>query len=388
MTPTDVPRSPGRSSDRSSASEGAATGDRLRQTDQDGLELDPADAEDEGPNADVDALAIDASSLFQQALEQTRMAISISDPHQPGNPLIYVNRAFVELTGYERDEAVGRNCSFLQGPGTDPARLASLRAALEAREVRVVELLNYRKDGSTFWNSLHVGPVYDDAGRLTHFYGSQWDVTDLVRKRERIALQDDVAEELQHRTRNLFGVMASIVRLSGRNETDVDAVIEKIEARIRALGHAHEISIASASGSGATDLHDLVSTILRPYRTEQKRRVVLSGEMVEVPREAVTPLGLMLHELATNAVKYGAFSAADGTVSIGWKRDADALRLTWREEGGPTVGKPEGQKAGTGSRIMEGVLQTIGAGLTYDWPPGGLSATLQMPLPGDEPEAR
>ena len=369
--------------DRLSRARSDAADDRLRQTEQDGLELNPADAEDEGANADVDALAIEASSLFQQALEQTRMAIAISDPHQPDNPLIYVNRAFVELTGYERDEVVGRNCRFLQGPGTDPEHISALLEALEAQEVRVVELLNYRKDGSTFWNSLHVGPVYNDTGELTHFYGSQWDVTDLVRDRERIAMQDDVAEELRHRTRNLFGVMGSIARLSGRGETDVGVVIGKIEARIRALGHAHEASIDAAGRSGTADLHDLVSTILRPYRTDRKRRVVISGEMVEVPRESVTPLGLMLHELATNALKHGAFSAAEGTVTIEWRHEDDALRLTWMEEGGPSVGEPSAS-TGTGSRIMDGVLRTIGAELSYEWPPGGLSATLRMPLPNQK----
>ena len=364
---------------------GDASDGSLRQTEQDGLELDPAEARNEGVNADVDALAIDASSLFEQALEQTRMAIAISDPYEAGNPLIYVNRAFVDLTGYERDEAVGRNCSFLQGPHTDPAHVEAVREALDAREVRVIELLNYRKDGSTFWNSLHVGPVYNDAGELTHFYGSQWDVTDLVRDRERMALQDDVAEELRHRTRNLFGVMTAITRLSGRGETDVGAVIAKIEARIRALGHAHEVSIEAAGRSGSADLHDLVSAILRPYRTDRKRRVVLTGEMVEVPREAVTPLGLMLHELATNALKYGAFSVAEGAVTIEWRHEDGALSLTWTEAGGPAVGAPfvaaSSASTGTGARIMEGVLGMIGADLSYEWPPGGLRATLRMPLP-------
>ena len=357
-----------------------ATDSLLRQSDQDGLELNPADAHDEGPNADIDALGIKASSLFQQALEQTRMAIGITDPHLPDNPLIYVNRAFVELTGYTRDEAVGHNCRFLQGPGTDPAHVQQLSQALDAREVRVVELLNYRKDGSTFWNSLHVGPVYNEAGELTHYYGSQWDITDLVRDREKIALQDEVAEELRHRTRNLFGVMTSIVRLSGRGETDVSAAVGKIEARIRALGHAHEVSIAAAGQSGAADLHDLVSTILRPYRTQRSRRVTLSGEMVDVPRESVTPLGLMLHELATNALKYGAFSAAEGAVTIEWHRQGDHLLLTWTEEGGPEVIEPPKESTGTGSRIVQGVLATIGADLKFDWPPGGMSALLRLSL--------
>ena len=358
-----------------------ASDDRLEQVEQHGMELNPDDAQDEGVNADLTELPIETSSLFRQALEQTRMAVAITDPHQPDDPIIYVNRAFCELTGYDRDEAVGRNCRFLQGPGTDPDHVAAVRKALDEREVRVVEMLNYRKDGSTFWNSLHVGPIHNDAGELTHHYGSQWDVTDLVRKRERIALQEDVAEELRHRTRNLFGVMISIARLSARGESDVGEVIARIERRLRALGHAQEVSIAGSGRSGASDLHDLVGAILRPYHTEGRRRVVLSGEMVEVRREAVTPIGLVLHELATNALKYGAFSAAEGTVAIEWGREEDGLRLTWTERGGPAVSEPGAQEVGTGSRLIDGVLRTIGGRLDCDWAPGGLRATLSMPLP-------
>ena len=352
--------------------------DGMRQVRQEDLELDPRE-DDDSANTSPDDMAIDPATLFEQAMEQTRMAITITDVHAPDAPLIYVNRAFQELTGYAREEVLGRNCRFLQGEGTDPVAIAEVRDAIAAEEVRVVEMLNYRKDGSTFWNALHVGPVYDKAGRLTHYYGSQWDITDVVEKRAQIALQAGVADELQHRTGNLFAVMTSIVRLSARAGGDVDEVVGRIEARIRSLAAAHAASIASGSRPGAvTDLHELISTVLAPYRTDRGTRVVLSGEMVAVPPAAVTPLGLMLHELATNAVKYGAFSTAEGIVHVGWQREGDDLVLDWREQGGPDAGAPG--DGGSGMRIMQALLRTIGASITHDWQPTGVTARLVMPV--------
>ena len=347
-----------------------------RQTDQADLELDPA-AHRPIANVDIAALGIDAANLFEQSVEQTRMAITVVDPHQDDNPIIYANRAFTELTGYARDEIVGRNCRFLQGRGTDPSDIQAIRDVIASREVRVVEVLNYRKDGTAFWNSLHIGPVYNGDGRLTHFYGSQWDITDLVEKRRDLALQVEVAEELQHRTKNLFGVISAIVALSGRGETDVPRLVEKVRDRLVALGKAHSISIAEGEGR-SSDLFDLASTILAPYQSEGGDSVVFSGPTVRVPRDAVTPIGLMLHELATNAVKYGALSVADGFVAISWEREGDRLRLTWIEEHGPAVTAPEA--TGGGTRMTEGVLGAIGATISYDWPPTGLTATLDMPL--------
>ena len=356
----------------------------MRSTPQEGLELDPQD-HDSSANVDVATLGLKTSTLFQQALEQTRMAIAISDPHRPDCPMIYVNQAFLELTGYERDECVGRNCRFLQGAETDDAAVQMIRDALEGRTVEVVEILNYRKDGSKFWNALHVGPVYDDAGNLTHYYGSQWDVTDLVEKRTKLALQMEVAEELQHRTKNLFGVISSIINLSSRGVgEEARALADKIRARVTALGDAHSISISEGRNSGvASDLHDLVAKILTPYQEEGRERVILSGPIIQVPRNAVTPVGLMLHELATNAVKYGALSHSGGKVTIAWERVGDRLQLTWTEEGGPKVTEPEA--SGMGSRMMDAVLRTIGASIDYDWPPTGLSATLEMGL---DPEGK
>ncbi|MBM2577369.1 PAS domain-containing protein [Jannaschia sp. Os4] len=352
--------------------------DRLRPTAQSDLELDPR-ADDASENADPGALRLAAGRLYEQSLEQTRMAVVLSDPHQPDSPIIYCNRAFTELTGYDRDEVLGRNCRFLQGPETDPAAVAKVRAAIAAEEVRVVEMLNYRRDGSTFWNSLHVGPVYDEAGRLTHYYGSQWDVTEEVSERARSILQAQVAEELQHRTGNLFAVIGSILRVTARNEDDIGTFVAKVEGRLHAMDRAHRISIEEArEGAERADLHELVSTILEPYRTARADRVRLTGDPVGVPRGSVTPLGLMLHELATNAQKYGAFSTGEGRVAIAWEREGDDLLLRWIETGGPRVAPPE--RVGTGSRITEGVLGAIGASLAYGWPPEGLQATLRMPI--------
>jgi PAS domain S-box-containing protein len=94
-------------------------------------------------------------------------------------PIVFVNRAFRWLTGYDEQDIIGRNCRFLQGPGTDPEAVARIRTALANEDVVVVELLNYRKDGTAFWNALHLGPIYDAQGRLIYYFGSQWDVSDV-----------------------------------------------------------------------------------------------------------------------------------------------------------------------------------------------------------------
>jgi PAS domain S-box-containing protein len=92
-------------------------------------------------------------------------------------PLVFVNDAFEHLTGYERSQIIGQNCRILQGAESDPAAIGQIRAALAARQPVAVEVINYRKDGSSFWNVVHISPVFDAAGRLVYFFGSQLDVT-------------------------------------------------------------------------------------------------------------------------------------------------------------------------------------------------------------------
>ncbi len=116
-------------------------------------------------------------SVFFAAVEMTRMPMAITDPRQPDNPVVFVNRAFLDLTGYEEDEILGRNCRFLQGAQTDPRTVAELQEALAEHRPISVEILNYKRDGSPFWNALFVAPVYDPGGEILYWFSSQLDVS-------------------------------------------------------------------------------------------------------------------------------------------------------------------------------------------------------------------
>ncbi len=119
----------------------------------------------------------DGTDPFAAAVRATRMPMVISDPRLPDNPIVFVNDAFCRLAGYPREEIVGRNCRFLQGPETDPETVAQIRAAVKNREPVRLDILNYRKTGQTFWNRLLMAPVWDAAGELAYFFASQVDVT-------------------------------------------------------------------------------------------------------------------------------------------------------------------------------------------------------------------
>jgi phosphoserine phosphatase RsbU/P len=116
-------------------------------------------------------------ALKDKALDVAAEGITIADARLPDRPLIYANEGFERMTGYGVDEVIGRNCRFLQGPRTDPRAVAEIRDALTATRECIVEILNYRKDGTTFWNRLSITPVRDGAGEVTHYIGIQSDVT-------------------------------------------------------------------------------------------------------------------------------------------------------------------------------------------------------------------
>lgn len=319
--------------------------------------------------------------LFEQAMSQTRMAVCLSDPTAPDAPIVFANRAFLELTGYSEQEVIGRNCRFLQGPATDPEKVALVRESLAAEKVVVVELLNYRKDGSSFWNALHLGPIYDDSGKLLYFFGSQWNVSEVHAARAEEAYAKALSRELSHRMKNMFSVIGAIVNITGRAQ-GMQEEARTINDRIQALGRAYEPTLDEAS-LGSIEAGQAIRSVLAPYDPEGQR-IRYSGNVVRVDPNVVSTLGLTFHELATNAIKYGALSNDSGVVEIEWEPivatdgQNGRLKIVWTERGGPPVTHASGN-SGSGQGIMTKLMALSQGDVTYDWQPDGLVVTVTAP---------
>jgi len=319
--------------------------------------------------------------LFEQAMAQTRMAVCLCDPHKPDLPIVFANRAFRQLTGYDEQEVIGQNCRFLQGPDTDPAQVERIRAAIRNEDVLVTEILNYRKDGTPFWNALHLGPIYRADGELIYFFGSQWDISDVRTARADERHAREMARELSHRMKNMFSVISGIVNITGRMR-GVEPAAREINERVQALGRAYETTLDEAS-TGYIEIGPAIRAILRPYDLEG-RNLRLLGNGLRVPYNVVSGIGLTLHELAANATKHGAWSGADGgQVEVDWGEaatdEARVLELRWAESGGPPVTEPDGTR-GTGNAIMERLLGYGGGSIDRDWRPEGLRVVVRFPL--------
>ncbi|WP_440977936.1 histidine kinase famiy protein [Sphingomonas pseudosanguinis] len=213
------------------------------------------------------------SDIFFAAVKTTRMPMIVTDPRQPDNPIVFCNEAFSFMTGYSEEEILGTNCRFLQGPETDRDVVAQVRAAVERRDEIAVELLNYRKNGSTFWNALFISPVYDDAGELVYFFSSQLDIS---RRRE--------AEDALHEAQK----MEAVGKLTGGIAHDFNNLLQVIigysdilEARIdnadRSGRRAVE-AIGAAAARGAT----LTQQLLAFARKQELRdRLLNFNQLIE-----------------------------------------------------------------------------------------------------------
>ncbi len=152
--------------------------------------LEPANANSPRPSQVGNRSTAAGHDILVAAMEKTRMPIILSDPRQPDEPIVFANRAFQDLTGYSSEELVGRNCRFLQGSGTDRAKVTEIREALDERRDVAMPLVNYRRDGTRFVNDLYISPVFDEGGELLYNFGSQLDITQAYDDHEALTLSE------------------------------------------------------------------------------------------------------------------------------------------------------------------------------------------------------
>ena len=163
--------------------------------------------------------------LFGRAVEATAHGVTVADVRVQDEPIIYANRGFTEMTGYSMGQVLGRNCRFLQGENTDQATVDTLRNAIDAGEPASVDILNYHKDGTPFWNRLEVVPIRNESGELTHYLGLQRDITEQVRNEQRLAVLDRI---LRHNVRNKTNVIRGYAEAIAEGEMPPNVAAERI----------------------------------------------------------------------------------------------------------------------------------------------------------------
>lgn len=316
----------------------------------------------------------DRNELAAVAVERTRMPMVITDPRQPDNPIVLANKAFLDLTGYTAEEVIGRNCRFLQGRDTSPFAIEAIRNALrEGCEIEI-EILNYRKDGSPFWNQLNVSPVHDDNGRLLYVFGSQIDVTELRKVQSLEASEFRLLKEVDHRARNVLAVVSGIVRLS-RSE-DSARYARAIQQRVQALADAHSL-LAERGWQEAP----LEAVLRQQVNGADLERVTFGGPDIQVSAVVVQPLALVIHELIDNANTHGALSRPGGVIAITWENvpDFGGFLLKWQETGGPGT-QPQGAP-GYGAAMLEAMVKRqLHGQMVHRWSNDGV--TIQISIPG------
>lgn len=314
------------------------------------------------------------------ALRSTRIPVILTDPHRAGDPIVFANDAFLQLTGYARDEVEGRNCRFLQGPDTDPEAGRRIAEALRARTDIQIDILNYRKDGTPFWNALSISPVFDEAGRLRHFFGAQADVTE---RRQEIQAKTALLREIDHRVKNNLQMVSALVALQmsrvadeGLRET-LSSMLRRIEALATLHRRLHQSDDATRF-SVADFVEDIVADLVGATGRDDIA-VVLDLEPIRVSAQKAAPLAIIVNELVTNVLKH-AFADRPGRITVRIRQEDAHLCLEVADDG-PGMPEARGEETSFGTTIVRMLARQLKAPLIWAAAePNGTCAVLRIPL--------
>jgi PAS domain S-box-containing protein len=248
---------------------------------------------------------------------------------------------------------------------------SAAKKVLAGGQVQETEFRVRRPDGEVRWCIGTAAATVDANNEVVRISGVTADITDRKKAEERQAL---LAREVDHRAKNALALVQAIVRMT--RAKSIDAYMAAVEGRIKALSRVH--TVLSQSRWEGADLTGLVDEELAPYRTHDSVRVQASGPGVLLQPTTAQTLALVLHELVTNAAKYGALSTATGQVNLTWKWAHNNLEFMWQEVGGPVTDKPS--SLGFGTRIVLASIESqLGGRVSFDWRSQGLCCAFSVP---------
>jgi PAS domain S-box-containing protein len=281
------------------------------------------------------------------------------------------NKSAERLFGHTAEETIGKAVTILIPPerhDEEPGILARIRFG---ERIDHYETVRQHKDGSLIDISLTVSPVRTAQGKIIGASKIARDITERKRNDEYLAT---LAREAQHRTKNILATVQATVNLS--HSDTPDGLKRAIEGRIQALANVHDLLI-KARWSGA-ELSSIVSQELAPYGGEDETRVRIDGPHVLLAPNTAQAIAVTLHELATNAAKYGSLSVPKGHLEVTWSRAADGqVILRWTESGGPPAKKPT--REGFGTSVIERMIrEQLKGEMRLDWRAEGLACEIVL----------
>jgi len=281
------------------------------------------------------------------------------------------------LFGYTAAEMIGRSISILIPAEFEDEEPSIIGRIAKGERVDQYETVRQRKDGTRIHVSLTVSPIRDRSGKIVGASKIDRDISDAKKAQEKQKL---LLREMSHRVKNLFAVASGVVALSARTTTTSKELAHAVQSRLAALARAHDLTLPNVEQDtepSKASLADLVQTILAPYDTGNDR-IIISGPDVECGHGVSTSFALLLHEFATNSIKYGALSSATGQVKVEWQTDED-LHLSWTESGGPRV-DASAHNMGFGGVMIEATVAIFAGTIQRDWQESGLILRLTVPL--------
>jgi PAS domain S-box-containing protein len=281
------------------------------------------------------------------------------------------NQGATHLFGYMAEEAIGQNIAILIPPDRHDEERSIIERIQHGERIEHYETMRVRKDGSLVPISLSVSPVRSNDGTIIGASKVARDISERKQKEEHIGL---LSREVDHRSKNLLTIVLATVRLA-RGDTP-QALKKAIEGRIHALANVH--SLLGKTHWIGVDIRTLISGELSPYVGEGKSRADLDGPALQLKSRSAQAVAIAMHELATNAAKYGALSVKAGRVNVEWFLKAGGmLVIVWTETGGPPTEPPSGQ--GFGSLVVQEIVKgELNGQADFDWRPEGLRCTLTL----------